>query len=51
MATLLLNGQFCFLVTDIHFMIEDPRTDKVVILNFDDNHESQFTQVKPILEK
>ena len=30
---------------------ESGTNDKVVILNFDDNRISQFTQVKPILEK
>ena len=30
---------------------ESGTNDKVVILNFDDNRESQFTQVKPILDK
>jgi peptidoglycan/xylan/chitin deacetylase (PgdA/CDA1 family) len=26
-------------------------TERVVILNFDDNRKSQFTQVKPVLDK
>src|SRR5206468_12387676 len=30
---------------------ESGTNDKVVILNFDDNRKSQFTQVKPILDK
>lgn len=46
---ILLDGQF--LVTFGESVTINPTNNKVVILNFDDNRKSQFTQVKPVLDK
>ena len=46
---ILLDGQF--LVTFGESVTIKPTNNKVVILNFDDNRKSQFTQVKPVLDK
>ena len=46
---ILLGGHF--LVTIGESVTINPTNNKVVILNFDDNRKSQFTQVKPVLDK
>ena len=44
---ILLDGQFTYGES----VTINPTNNKVVILNFDDNRKSQFTQAKPILDK
>jgi peptidoglycan/xylan/chitin deacetylase (PgdA/CDA1 family) len=54
----ILSGILCFSVWmllipnfDVQSIPENTQEKKVVILNFDDGRESQFTQAKPILDK